>query len=147
MPPLRSEEDRAALIAGVIDGTIDCITSNHVPREAETKHLEFPYADFGAINLATSFAAAATVLREQIDETQLIDLFTTHPAAIIQQDLPSIAGGNIANLTIYQYNKEWTPDRKNNRSKSINSPLWGTTLQGRPVGVINNGQLFLRENH
>lgn len=143
LPPLRTEADRQALIAGLADGTIDCIASNHCPRELERKLLEFAYADFGAATLSTAFAAAYTGSKEQLDEATLIDKFTAAPRRIFGMPAHQIEVGAVADLTFYQLDAEWTVAAKDIQSKSANSPLIGRSLLGRPLAVVNGDQLYL----
>jgi dihydroorotase len=137
LPPLRSEADRQALIAGLKDGTIDCIASNHTPRETEAKEREFTYADFGAAMLSTAFAAAATALRNELTETELIALFTSGPRRILGLPTPGLRVGEEAQFTVYHYEEQWTPERRDIFSKSKNAPLLGHTLVGRPLATVN----------
>lgn len=142
MPPLRLESDRQALITGLKDGTIDCISSNHCPRELEAKALEYLYADFGAAMLSTAFAAAKTAVGDALTEEELIALFTSKPNAILKQALAPIAEGAQASLVFYQYNETWTPAVSDIKSKSKNAPLIGTPLAAKVLGVYNKGQLL-----
>ncbi|PTM11852.1 MAG: dihydroorotase [Bacteroidetes bacterium] len=137
LPPLRSEADRQALLAGLKDGTIDCIAANHTPREIEAKEREFTYADFGAAMLSTAFAAAATALRDELTETELIALFTSGPRRILGLPTVGLRVGEEAQFTIYHYNEQWTPERRDIFSKSKNAPLLGHNLIGRPVATVN----------
>lgn len=139
LPPLRSEADRQALIEGLRDGTIDCVASNHTPREVEAKSLEFPYADFGAAMMETAFAAAATALRDTLSEAEVIALFTTGPRRVLGLPAASIAQHAPADLTIYDYNEVWTPQWADTRSKSRNNPLVGQSLTGRARMVVKGG--------
>lgn len=142
LPPLREEEDRLALIEGLKDGTIDCISSNHCPRELEAKELEFAYADFGAVMLSTAFAAARTGVGDALSEEELIALFVIGPAKIYGLAVNEIVEKKTTSLTFYQYNQAWTPKLSDIKSKSKNAPLIGAKLKGKVIGVINNKQVF-----
>lgn len=144
MPPLRSEADRLALIKGVLDGTIDAIVSQHTPLEIEAKALEFEYAGFGIIGLETAFAITNTILEKKIDTLGLVNLFSTHPRAIIDKKLQTIEEGNIANFTIFSTTEKWIFEEKNIKSKSRNTPFVGTALTGKIKGTFNNGKLNLQ---
>lgn len=144
LPPLRSEEDRQALLAGLKDGIIDCISSNHTPRELEVKHLEFAYADFGAATLSTAFAAAKHGVGDALSEEELLAKFTTGPRSILQLPTASIAVDEVAQLTFYQYDTDWTPTLQDIRSKSKNSPLIGLKLSGRPLAILNGDHLVIQ---
>ncbi len=142
MPPLRSESDRKALLDGLADGTIDCISSHHVPREEEAKLLEFPYADFGALGLTTAYATAQTAIGDTMGETALVAALTYSPRAILGLEPVTIGVGAAANLTCFDPNQSWTPDRNGLPSKSRNNPLLGQALTGRVVGVIKGTKIW-----
>jgi dihydroorotase len=146
LPPLRSAADRAALHRGLQDGTIDIISSNHVPLEEELKKLEFPFAAFGAIGLETAFALARTHLEGILDLEALIACLTTRPRTLLKLDLPVIEAGQPANLTIFDPEEEWTVPAGQFYSKSNNTPLPGRTLKGRVWGVVNNRQSAIFKN-
>ncbi|MFK8103864.1 MAG: dihydroorotase family protein [Saprospiraceae bacterium] len=142
-PPLRSLEDIKALKKGLEDGTIDHITSNHCPWEAESKHLEFPYAEFGVIGLETSFAVAHTALGNKLTLSQLIDRLSIQPRKILGIELPTVAEGAAANLSLFLPKATWTFEAKDIYSKSKNTPFVGRSFTGKVVGVINHGQYLL----
>lgn len=146
LPPLRSAADRAALREGLQDGTIDIISSNHVPLEEELKKLEFPFAAFGAIGLETAFALARTHLEGILDLETLIESLTTRPRTLLQLDQPAIQPGEPANLTLFDPEEEWTVPAGSFYSKSDNNPLKGHTLKGRVWAVINNRQSAIFKN-
>jgi dihydroorotase len=141
MPPLRSQSDMEALREGLQDGTIDIITSNHVPLDEEAWNLEFPYADFGAIGLETAVSVAHTFGRLSVEE--LVEKFAIAPRKILRQSIPMIAEGEKANFTIFDPHHHFTFEAKDIRSRSKNSPLLGKKLRGKVMAVCNNGQ-FLR---
>ena len=143
LPPLRAETDRQALLAGLADGTIDCIASNHCPRELERKSLEFAYADFGAATLSTAFAAARTGAGTELEEELLIGKFTQGPRRVFGLPEHRIEVGAPAELTIYQYDAPWKPTTPDIHSRSKNSPLVGRQLSGRPVGAVRGDRIFL----
>ncbi len=137
LPPLREERDRQALLEGLKDGTIDCISSNHTPLELETKHLEFAYADFGAATISTAFATARKGVGDLLTEEELVAKFTSGPRDVFQLESSSITVGEFAQLTFYQYDKDWSVALQDIHSKSKNSPLIGIELSGRPLGILN----------
>lgn len=141
-PPLREKADNNALIKGLADGTIDVISSGHVPQDAESKSLEFDQADFGMINLQT-FASNLVSLSEQVDWEILIGCVTKAPREILGLPQPVVETGADANLTLLDPNATWTLDTATNRSKSVNSPWWGKPVKGRVVAVFNNGKQSL----
>lgn len=144
LPPLRSSEDIEALKQGLKDGTIDLIGSNHVPLEEEAKKLEFPYADFGAIGLETTYALINTHLEGVLSQTELVEKLAINPRRIFNLEEVIVREGAKANLSIFNPQESWTVQAKDIFSKSRNCPLFGQTLKGKVIGVINNGQCFLR---
>lgn len=136
LPPLRTDKDRRAIIEGLQDGTIDIITSNHVPLEVEAKQLEFSYAEFGAIGLETAYATAQTALGTALSPAQLVDKLSIQARKILNVEIPSIETGNQAELTVFDPNAEWTFEEKDIRSKSKNTPFLGRKLKGRVLAVI-----------
>ncbi len=140
-PPLRTAADRAALRAGLADGTIDVVVSAHQPQDEEGKKLEFDLAEFGMINLETSFAVANTFGELSLDA--LLATLTSHPRQILRLPQPQIRLGERANLTLFHPDLEWVVSAKDFRSKSRNTPLIGHKLRGRPLGVFNQSQYWL----
>lgn len=140
MPPLRAQTDREALIAGLIDGTIDIISTNHVPLEEEEKKLEFAYAGFGVIGLETAFALLNTHLAERLGLERIIEKLAFNPRTILGLDLPLIQEGEQANLTIFDPSLKWNFEMKDIFSKSKNTPCIGHVFLGRVLGVVNNHQ-------
>lgn len=141
LPPLRESKDTKALVKGLKDGTIDCITSNHVPWEGESKDLEFLYSEFGAIGLGTTFGLSNKVLEGNLSLEMLIDKLAHQPRVILQQEMPTIKKGEKANLTLFIPDTTFTYEADMIRSKSKNTSLVGETLKGKVVAVINSGQL------
>lgn len=144
LPPLRDADDREGLLAGLMDGTIDAITSNHVPLEQEQKQLEFAYAGFGAIGLETTYALANTHAGDTLDQTMLVDKLAVQPRRLFGLDPARVQEGGKAELTMFIPDRQWSFNLKERYSKSANSPLDGQTFTGWIVGVINNGQSFFR---
>lgn len=145
LPPLREKTDQRELIKAVADGTIDFVTSNHVPWHEESKVLEFSYADFGAIGLETAFGLTNKTLAKKLTINQLIEKFAIQPRTILNIPIPEIKEGAAANLTIFQPEEEWTFTEKDIFSKSKNTPLIGEILQGKVLGVVNGQQVFIRK--
>ncbi len=137
LPPLREEIDRKALIRGVQDGVISCITSNHVPLDIESKKKEFPYAHFGAAGLETLFPALMTYVKPVIPLSMLIDKLSVWPRKIVQVPIPSISEGQKVDLTIFHPSKEWRFDSSQLKSKACNYPFKDQTLfTGKVLGTI-----------
>jgi dihydroorotase len=137
LPPLRSKEDITALKVGLKDGTIDFITSNHVPLEEEVKKLEFPYAEFGSIGLETAFSVAYTALKDELSLVEIIAKFSTAPRAILNVTSAKIEKEELANMTLFLPEMEWEVSATNIFSRSRNTPFIGTKLQGKVLGIIN----------
>lgn len=137
LPPLRSREDIDALKAGLKDGTIDMITSNHVPLEEEAKKLEFPFAEFGAIGLETTYALCNAHLNGLLSTNEMVEKLAINPRKLLKLGLPHIESGQEANLTLFDPAKKWTLREEDIRSKSKNTPLIGMELKGRVLAVFN----------
>jgi dihydroorotase len=141
-PPLREKSDNEALLRALKDGTIDVICSGHLPHDDESKDLEFDLADFGITNLQT-FGANLVSLSKTIDWDVLIEKVTHAPRQVLQREIPQIHEEERANLTLFDPNKSWTLDEKNNFSRSKNSPWFGKEVRGKAVAVFNNGRYWL----
>jgi dihydroorotase len=140
-PPFRTEADRRALWAGLADGTIDAIVSDHHPHDVESKHLEFDQAEFGAVGLETAFAVANTYNENALTLSQLVEKFTAAPRRLLNLPPPVFAEGQPANLTVFDPDLTWTPTETNLRSRAKNSPFLGVPLRGRALGVVNQGRV------
>ncbi|GEO07389.1 dihydroorotase [Adhaeribacter aerolatus] len=140
-PPFRSQADKAALIQGLQDGTIDALVSAHKPQDTESKKLEFDLAEFGIINLETAFAVANTYLYQQMSLEEIIQKFTIAPRQILNLPLPDIKEGEPANLTLFNPAKKWIPQKGTTASKSDNSPFYGTELRGQVYGILHKNNL------
>lgn len=136
-PPLREAIDIAALKQGLEDGTIDFISSNHIPHDEEAKNLEYPYASFGAIGLETAFATSHTF--SGLSMMQLVEKWAINPRKILNLPIPKIEEGEKANLTIFDPQKSWVVENKDIKSKSLNSPFIEKELKGCVIAVFNNG--------
>ena len=136
-PPFRSPDDVAALWAGLADGTIDALVSDHTPQDSESKNLEFDQAEFGITGLETVFAAVMTHNRN-LPLGQLINKLTVCPRQILRLPAVSLAEGQPASLTLFDPTGSWIYDRT--FSKSKNSPFLGQTLTGRVIGTVYHGQ-------
>src|SRR5262245_51696042 len=126
-PPLRTAADVQACIAGIKDGTIDCLATDHAPHLAEEKELEFQYAPFGIIGLecALGLYIEALVKAGYIKWMKLIELMSTRPAQILKLDRGTLKEGAIADVTIIDPNLKWTVDPEKFASKSRNCPFAG----------------------
>ena len=137
-PPLRTDVDRQAMIAGVLNGTIDMITSDHNPIDIEHKKMEFDLAKNGTIGLESAFGALLTVLPLEIVIEKL------HAGkAVFQIENQTIQEGQKANITLFNPNVDWTFTKENILSKSKNSALLGKAMKGKVYGIYNQGKLVL----
>ncbi len=143
-PPLRSEEDRAALLEGLRDGTIDAIATDHAPHHADEKSLEYDRAPFGITGLETGVGLAFTELVHKgvIDLVRLVELCSTNPARLLSlSDRGTLTPGSFADITILDPEKEWTFHVSESLSKSKNTPFDGRNFRGRAVTTIVNGKI------
>ncbi len=141
-PPLRSKADMLALRKAVINGSIDCIASHHMPQNWDNKTCEFEYAKNGMIGLETSFATVNHILPE-LSTKQLIQLFSENARHIFQLAPATIAEGKTAEITLFDRNKASLLTKETIKSRSSNSPFINKELRGKVIGIINKGQLFL----
>lgn len=135
-PPFRGAADAAAIRAGLADGTIDAIVSDHSPQDEESKNLEFDHADFGITGLETAFSLA--LMHSGLSTEDVIEKLTDTPRRILRLAEVRIEEGAEANLTFFEPDSEWVFTKS--YSKSKNTPFLGQTLKGRVRGVINNGK-------
>jgi dihydroorotase len=145
-PPLRTAADVKACIAGVVDGTIDCLATDHAPHLPEEKELEFPLAPFGIIGLECALPLYIKALVEpgHIPWMRLIELMSTRPAQIVGLDKSgkgTLAEGADGDVTIIDPNAEWTIDIDQFYSKSRNCPFHGWSVRGRAIATIVGGDV------
>lgn len=135
-PPLRSEADRLALIEGVLNGSIDCITSDHNPIDIEHKNVEFDLAKDGTIGLESAFGALLNVLPLEVVIEKL-----TAAKAIFGLAASQIEVGAQAELTLFNPEGDWTFAHEHIHSKSKNSAFIGQAMKGTVYGIFNQGNL------
>ncbi len=142
-PPLRTEEDRRALIGGLRDGTLDIIATDHAPHTASEKDREFDHAPNGILGLETALAISLEVLVRQnrFKLPKLIDLMTRQPAQLFNLPAGSLAPGSAADICLFNPEETWRYDAKAGFSKSSNSPWHGQTLRGRIKHTIVDGRV------
>jgi dihydroorotase len=142
-PPLRTEADRRALIVGLRDGTLDCISTDHAPHTDYEKDKEFDYAPNGIIGLETALAVVLEVLVRQsrFPLRKALDLMTRKPAGVLGLPAGTLASGAPADICIFDPDEAWTYDAKKGYSKSSNSPWNGRTLRGRVKTTIVDGRI------
>lgn len=141
-PPLRTADDRKALQKGIVDGTIDCIASHHIPYNKDHKMVEFEYAKNGMIGLQTVYAVGNTVLPE-VPQERWVELLSINPRKILGLPVPSIEEGATASLTVFNPSQKWELTTDAIRSQSSNSAFTGRPLTGKPWGIVHNNQTNL----
>jgi dihydroorotase len=146
-PPLRSAKDRAAILEGLADGTIEILCSDHAPHCDYEKEVEFDYAPFGITGLETELALSLMQLvhTKRISLTDLIAKFTINPARLLSLPKGTLSIGADADVTIFDPELEWVFRPEDSASKSKNNPFFGWQLKGRAVATIVNGQRILTE--
>ena len=144
-PPLRSEDHLAAIIAGLQDGTIDAIASDHAPHHADEKALEYDQAPFGIVGLETTVGLAMQRLVNEglISLERLVELCATHPAQILNlEDRGTLRTRARADVTIIDPEMTWTFDVARSKSKSRNTPFDGYSFRGGVVATIVAGRIL-----
>ncbi|MFH1094569.1 MAG: dihydroorotase [Candidatus Omnitrophota bacterium] len=141
-PPLRGIDDVKAVLAGLKDGTIDCIATDHAPHSEAEKDVEFDYAPFGIIGLETALALGISNLVETgiLTLNQLMEKMSYNPAKIISINKGYIEVGADADITVFDPKRKWEVSELGFFSKSKNSPFIGQTLTGRVVLTIAQGR-------
>lgn len=142
-PPLRTEEDREAILQGLADGTLDVIATDHAPHSKEDKGGTFEEAANGIIGLETSFAVSYTKLVEggAIPLMRLIELMSSKPAQILGLDRGDLSPGKAADIAIIDVEKSYTVQEDSFASKSSNSPFIGWELFGKVLYTLVNGEI------
>ena len=149
-PPLRSDHDVEAVVAGLVDGSIDCMATDHAPHAGDDKMQEFEKCPFGIIGLETAMGTALEVLVHsgKLSLTRMIALFTSEPARVIgwkgEQARGALKPGYAGDVTLLDPNREWTYDANKSFSKSNNSPFHEHTFHGGPVATIVGGEVVWR---
>jgi dihydroorotase len=141
-PPLRSEEDRRAMVEGIASGDIDVIVSAHDPRGAEGKRRPFAEAADGAVGLETMLGAALGLYHNgHVDLPQLLRVLSENPARLLGLGSGRLARGAPADLVLINLDKPLTVEPERLRSKSKNTPFDGARLQGRAMLTIVAGRV------
>ncbi len=148
MPPLRSEEDRAAIAEGVADGTIDAIASDHSPHDQDSKRLPFAQAEFGILGLETLLPLSlALVHKGEVGLLDLLARLTCKPAEILRLPAGRLQPGAPADLVLFDLERPWRLDPALFRSKSKNSPFEGHLVQGKVLRTVVDGRsIFVAED-
>lgn len=147
-PPLRSADDRDAIIEGVADGTLDTIATDHAPHHYDEKERPFDDAPFGIVGLETALGLSITELVEKgvITMNQLIDRMSCTPARAFNLPGGTLKAGTPADITIFDPAATWTVDPTRFQSRSRNTPFSGWKLRGQPVITIVGGRIVWRRD-
>lgn len=141
-PPLRTGDDVAAIKAGLADGTIDAIATDHAPHHSDEKDVEFALASNGIIGLETALPLSLTLVQEKVlDMNALVDKLSRNPARILGINRGTLEPGAVADITIIDPDREWTVTEDSLASKSKNSPFLGATMKGQAVVTIVGGKI------
>src|SRR5712672_3477258 len=140
-PPLAAREDREALLAGLADGTVDAIATDHAPHEPALKDVEFDRAPFGITGFETALSLALELVHSgKISLMRLVELFTSGPASVLGMTR-CIAENQPGDLTIFSTDHNWTFLARESASKSRNSPFDGRSFRGAPMATIVAGRI------
>lgn len=142
-PPLRTHADMLALRKGLLDGTVDCIASHHIPQNYDNKICEFEYAKNGMIGLESLFGVVWSMVNGEWSIVQFVERLTVSPRKIFGLPVPEIKEGVTATLTLFNPAAEYIFAEKNIQSKSKNSPFTGRQLKGKVIGIINGDTIYL----
>jgi dihydroorotase len=146
-PPLRSEQDRFAVIEALLDGTVDCIATDHAPHAAHEKEVEFERAPNGITGLETALGLALRILHRDhgMSLAKIVTLMSTNPARILKlKDRGNLTPGSHADLVLFAPSAEWTYAAKASLSKSKNSPFDGASMLGQVHTTISEGRIVYR---
>jgi dihydroorotase len=146
-PPLRAEVDRTAMIAGLMDGTVDCIATDHAPHALFEKEQEFERAPNGITGLETALGLALRVLHRSHGMTfsRVIELMSAQPAGVVAlEGRGTLKVGSFADVVVFDPAAEWSFEAKKSRSKSKNTPFDGAGMVGRVMTTICEGRIVYR---
>jgi dihydroorotase len=146
-PPLRAEADRLAMIAGLMDGTVDCIATDHAPHALFEKEQEFERAPNGITGLETALGLALRVLHkgQGMPVSRVIALMSAQPAGILSlEGRGTLSVGSFADVVVFDPAAEWSFAAKASRSKSRNTPFDGAAMLGRVVATVSEGRVVYR---
>jgi dihydroorotase len=145
-PPLRTDADREALLAGLADGSVDCIATDHAPHHPDEKAEAFDMAPFGIVGLETSLALGITGLVDtgRLSLSRLVELMSTTPARVFDLGRGTLAVGTPGDVVCFDPGASMTVDPDRFRSKGRNTPFGGTTLRGRVSATVLAGRITFR---
>ncbi len=149
-PPLRSAADRAAILEGLADGTLEIISSDHAPHTESEKEVEFDYAPFGILGLEVELALSLMALHHtgRLPLPQLLAKLTCNPAKLLRftDGRGELKVGGVGDVTVIDPDREWTSDREQTASKSRNNPFHGWRMKGKAVLTVVGGKVVWRED-
>jgi dihydroorotase len=142
-PPLRAESDRMAVLQGLMDGTIDCIATDHAPHTVDDKRVEYDHAAFGIVGLETAVPLALDRLVHGglLTLPQCVALLSSRPAAVLSLPGGSLAPGSPADVTLLDLDRSFRVEPDRFASKGRNTPFGGWTLKGAPVATVVGGRV------
>jgi dihydroorotase len=148
-PPLRTAEDREAILAGLADGTIEILASDHAPHCDYEKEVEFDYAPFGITGLETELALSLMQLVHagRLSLADMVAKYTINPARLLNLNKGTLSAGADADVTVFDPDQEWVFQRQDSASKSRNSPFFGWPLKGRAIATVVAGEIICPEPH
>jgi len=140
-PPLRGDEDVAAMLDGIRDGTVDALATDHAPHPGDEKMQEFEKCPFGILGLETAIGLTFERLVHPglISLQRMIELYTTGPNGIMRLGLGTLTPGAPADITVLSESIQWTYDVNKSPSRSRNTPFDGATFRGGAMATIVNG--------
>jgi dihydroorotase len=146
-PPLRSARDREAILAGLCDGTLEVLASDHAPHCSYEKEVEFDYAPFGITGLETELALSLMQLVHsgRLPLAAMIEKFTCAPARLLKLSKGTLAVGSDGDVTVLDPDRDWVFRAEQTASKSRNTPFDGWQLKGKAVATIVAGRIVWRE--
>lgn len=146
-PPLRTAADRAAVLAGLLDGTIDAIVTDHAPHAMEEKARPLAEAPSGMVGLETSLALSLTVLyhKGRLSLAQVVALMSAKPAALLGLPKGRIGVGSDGDVVVFDPDEEWAVDKEQFRSKGRNTPFHGFRVKGKVKYTISAGRIIYQE--
>ncbi len=144
-PPLRSREDRDAILDALADGTVDAIATDHAPHSPVEKEVEYPAAANGVVGLETAAALTLQLWREGVlSLSRAVELLTAGPASVLGLEVGTLQPGRPADVTVIDPDARWVVDPERFFSKGRNTPFAGWTLQGRVERTYVGGRLVHR---
>ena len=144
-PPLKTEEDRIAIEEGIIDGTIDAISSDHTPQDQDAKRLPFNQAEFGGVGLETLLPLTLNLVKnKKIDLVKAIYLLTQGPAKVLGLSVGKIKVNDEADLSVFDLTKPWKVNPDLFHGKSKNSPFDEMLVEGKNLMTFVRGRLVYK---